>query len=393
MKKIAALFLPGKVRVRYADAADFLRVACVGFIGWYHIWQQSWLNPDLHILGHTVRFYPLVACGYMFVDLMLMLSGFLLMLGWLTGRSRNLRAFYTARAARILPSYLLCMAVMLFAWALPQGLYGTTKHMWTDVLSHLTFTHNLFRESYSFTHLNGALWTLAVEVQFYLIFPLLARAFEKKPAVTYISMVALGFLSRTYIGLFIENPDIYVNRLSAMLDVYANGMLAAWVFVKLRKTPRRVWRAWLSTALAILSAVLVYHILDAQLSRRGGETVHMGQMLRRYSLSLLGGVFLVCGSRSIQLLRKLFSNAVLRFLSGISFNFYIWHQFLSVRLKAWRIPHYEGENPNRAGLQPWQWQYTLCCFAAALITAIAITYLVEKPCAKWIKRALSRKET
>ena len=26
--------------------------ALVGFIGWDHIWQQSWLNPDLHIAGY-----------------------------------------------------------------------------------------------------------------------------------------------------------------------------------------------------------------------------------------------------------------------------------------------------------------------------------------------------
>ena len=392
MKKIKTLFLPGKIRPSYADAGDFLRVVCVGFIGWYHIWQQSWLNPDLHIAGHSLRFYPLVACGYMFVDLMLLLSGFLLMLGWLSGRSRNLRAFYTARAARILPSYLLCMAIMLFAFALPQRQYGTAKHMWTDILSHLTFTHNLFRDSYSFTKLNGALWTLAVEVQFYLIFPLLARLFEKKPALTYTCMVLLGFVSRTIISLTIEDMSIYVNRLSAMMDVYANGMLAAWAFVKLRKAPRKAWLAWLNTFFTILAAVLIYRLLDAQLSRRGGETVHMGQMLRRYPLSLLGGVFLVCGSRSILLLRRLFSNGLMRFLSGVSFNFYIWHQFLAVKLKAWRIPYYEGEDPHRAGLQPWQWQYTLCCFAAALITALLITYLVEKPCAKWIKRALSRKD-
>ena len=392
MERIRALFLPGKVKASYADAGDFLRVACVGFIGWCHIWQQSWLNPDLHIAGQTFRFYPLVACGYMFVDLMLLLSGFLLMLGWLSGRSRNLRSFYTARAARILPSYLLCMAIMLFAWALPQKLYGTDKHMWTDILSHLTFTHNLFRQSYSFTHLNGALWTLAVEVQFYLIFPLLARAFEKKPALTYLCMVAAAFLSRAIIALTIEDMSIYVNRLSAMLDVYANGMLAAWIFVKLKKAPRKAWRAWLNTLLTILAAVLIYHILDAQLSRRGGETVHMGQMLRRFPLSALGGVFLVCGSRSILILRRLFSNGIIRFLSGISFNFYIWHQFLAVRLKAWRIPRYEGVDPHLAGLMPWQWQYTLCCFAAAIITAVIITYLVEKPCAKRIKQLLSRKE-
>ena len=394
--KLKTLFLPGKVQANYADAGDFLRAACVGLIGWYHIWQQSWLNPDLHILGHSFRIYPIVACGYMFVDLMLLLSGFLLMLGWLDGRSRKLRSFYGARAARILPSYLLCMAVMfILAFTVPGNAYGSAKHLWTDILAHLSFTHNFFPESYSFTKLNGALWTLAVEVQFYLLFPLLARAFEKKPAWTYLGMVLVSFLSRAAIACVIEDTTIYVNRLSAMLDVYANGMLAACDYRKLVQKPARAWRAWLSTALTILSAVAVYHILNHQLTTRsGGEAVRLGQMLWRFPLSALGCVFLVCGSRSILLLRRLFSNRIIRFLSGISFNFYIWHQFLAVQLKKLRIPAYTGSTPNQDGQQPWQSRYTLCCFLAALIVAAAITYLVERPCAKLIKRRLSsRKDT
>ena len=115
-------------------------------------------------------------------------------------------------------------------------------------------------------------------------------------------------------------------------------------------------------------------------------------MLWRFPLSALGGVFLVCASRSIRLLRALLSNRLTRFLSGLSFNFYIWHQFLAVKLKAWRIPPYTGDAPNREGQQPWQNQYTLLCFLAALLCALLLTYLVEKPCARWIKRRLTARE-
>ena len=389
MHKLKSALLPAPVREDYADAADLLRVLCVGLIGWYHIWQQSWLNPNLTLGGHTLRLYPLVACGYMFVDLMLLLSGFLLMLGYLSGRSRDLRDFYVARAARILPSYLLCIAVMLFAVALPGKLYGTQRHLWTDLLSHLTFTHNLFPESYTYTKLNGALWTLAVEVQFYLIFPFLARAFCKDAARCYWAMVALAACSRIAIALLVSDSAIYVNRLPAMLDVYANGMLAACIYRRLSERPQRAAGAWLSTALAVASAALIYLILGRQLGRQGGENVRLGQMLWRFPLSALGGVFLVCASRSIRLLRALLSNRPVRFLSGLSFNFYIWHQFLAVQLKKWHIPPYTGDAPNREGQQPWQNQYTLLCFAAALLCAMLLTYLVEKPCARLIKRRLS----
>lgn len=387
------LFLPGNARADYADAGDFLRVACVLLIGWYHIWQQSWLNPDLHIFGATLRLYPIVACGYMFVDLMLLLSGFLLMLGYLSGRGRKLRSFYVARAGRILPSYLFCMAVMLLiALLVPGSGYGSGAHLRTDLLAHLSFTHNLFPESYSFTKLNGALWTLAVEVQFYLIFPFLARAFERDSACSYAGMAALGVLSRIAIAIFAKDTSLYINRLSAMLDVYANGMLAAMIFHRLQQRPQRAWQAWLSTLLTLLSAALIYAILNRQLGS-SGDGLRLGQLFWRFPLSALGSVFLVCGSRSIYGLRRLMSNRIVRFLSGISFNFYIWHQFLAVQLKKWRIPAYSGDMPNRDGQQPWQSRYTLLCFLAALLAAALLTYLLEKPCAKWIKRSLSsRKE-
>ena len=392
MRRIKALFLSAKVRADYADAGDFLRVVCVGLVGWFHIWQQSWQNPNLNLFGHTFRVFPLVACGYMFVDLMLLLSGFLLMLGWQSGRNRRARDFYTARAARILPSYLLCIAIMLFAFALPGRLYRSPGAMWKDLLAHLSFTHNFFYDTYLATPLNGVLWTLAVEVQFYLIFPLLARAFDRAPVRSWCCMVLLAMAVRLTIILFAEDSAIYFNRLTAMLDVYANGMLSARIYRRLAKKPQSARHAWLSTLLTILAMAGVYSILRAQYFRSGMENIRMGQMLWRFPLSALGCVFLVCGSRSIRLMRALFSNRVVRFLSGLSFNFYIWHQFLAVKLKEWRIPYYEGENPNQAGLQPWQNRYTLICFAAALALSLLITYLVERPCAHWIKRRCSSRK-
>ena len=51
--------------------------------------------------------------------------------------------------------------------------------MWKDILGHFTFTHNLTAEAYIGTKFPAVLWTLAVEVQFYLIAPLVCRCFAK----------------------------------------------------------------------------------------------------------------------------------------------------------------------------------------------------------------------
>lgn len=66
--KIDALrrpFAPGTYDRRYVPVADGFRVLCVLFVGWFHIWQQSWLNPMLEIGGLRLDLSGPVRAGYM----------------------------------------------------------------------------------------------------------------------------------------------------------------------------------------------------------------------------------------------------------------------------------------------------------------------------------------
>lgn len=373
----------------HAAAGDFLRVLCVGMIAWYHIWQQSWLSPTLELGGARLTLMPAVRAGYMFVDLMLMLSGFLLYLPYANGKERAPLAFYRRRALRILPSYWLCLIVML-AFALLAPDFKDGPGLARDLAAHLTFTHNLFYPSYVATRLNVVLWTLAVEVQFYLLLPALAPAFRKRPPACWLAMVGAALcFQRLWTGQMADTT-LFVNRLPNFLDVYANGMLAAHVYAKLAKRKkRRGLIAALGTAACLLGLWGIWRLLVGQASVYGYDLLRQGQLDRRFLFSACGALFLAGGSLSYGAVRRFFSNRVLRFLSGVSFNFYIWHQWLAVKLKEWRIPPYlAASDPNQAGEMPWQLHYTLICFAAALLAAVAATYLVEKPAARCGQRKL-----
>ena len=150
----------------------------------YHIWQQSWLSQRVSLLGLSTDFDFFTRSSYLFVDGMILLSGFLLYLPYArqtlegtpvpkTGR------FYLNRLLRIVPSYLAAVLLALVCFALPQGAYVTSGAMAKDVAAHLTFTFLFWPETYLYTPLNAALWTIAVEMQFYLLFPFLARAAQK----------------------------------------------------------------------------------------------------------------------------------------------------------------------------------------------------------------------
>lgn len=81
-------------------------------------------------------------------------------------------------------------------------------------------------------------------------------------------------------------------------------------------------------------------------------------------------------------------NRVMGWLAAVSMNYYLLHQNLAVHLKRLGVPPSVSAEPNRAGEQPWQLQYTLLCFGLSLLGAALITLLIEKPCAKVLKRCL-----
>ena len=370
----------------HAAAADLLRVACVAMVGWYHIWQQSWLTPVLALDSFRLDVYPYVRAGYMFVDLMLLLSGFLLYLPYADGRDVPAREFYRRRAARILPSYWLCLAVMLLL-AVTDPAFSDLPRLLKDLGAHLTFTHDLFRLSYTQSRLNVVLWTLAVEVQFYLVFPALAPVFRRHPLPCWLAMTGAALSFRLLWTAPMEDTTLFINRLPNMLDVYANGMLAAHLYVALaKKKQRRALIAALGTVACIAGIWGILRLVRDQSHIGDYNLLRLGQLERRWGLSACGALVLAGGSLSFAPVRRVLSNRFVRFLSGISFNFYIWHQWLAVKLKEWRIPPYLAEaNPNQAGEMPWQLHYTLLCFAAAIALAALITYLVEKPAARGIK--------
>ena len=369
-------------RPKNLAAADVLRVAAIALIGWYHFWQQSWLNPGFRVGEYYVNLQQMVRHGYMMVDLMLVLSGFLLALPHARARrdalpAPGVKSFYAKRFRRIVPSYLLGVLAVLFLYALPQGEYAAPRDALGDLLAHLTFTHNLFPDLLFSTPLLGVLWTVGVEVQFYILFPLIACLYRERPGLTCLVLTLMAATVRVWVW-HDGNTAYWVNQMPCMLDLFACGMAGAAVYVRYENRPIPEKRRWLMALGALLCFLCILQILYIQ-TTGDYEIMRREQLLWRLPLGLLGGGFLVCGCLAPASLSRLFGNPLTRFFAAISYNFYIWHQFLSTRLKAWRIPPYVSEHPNQSGEQPWQSLYMLFCFAAAIAVASAVTYLFEKP--------------
>ena len=394
---------------RYIKVLDGIRAIAILIIAWYHIWQQSWVQPikEVELLSvfhcNSINFDWLVRTGFEMVDMMLLLSGFCLFLPYARSMvygidEPNTKEFYKKRVARIVPSYLVAIVVALIV-AVSNGEYADSSEMWGDLLPHLFFGHTFWEQSYVYTKLNGVLWTLAVEVQFYLIFPLVAKLFKRWMCQTYFVMVAISWMFINW-GIVdrvpTEQRSMWINQLPAFLAVYANGMLAAFVVVKLtqifnqflegkedagrEKEKRQI--GYFFTLLLVISLFVYYKLMNELAYTEDGN---LWQIINRFEVSVVYAVFLVACVFAVPVVQKVFGNVVTRFLSGISFQLYIWHQFISLLLKNNHIPYWEGEQPpNMTGDQTWMWQYFLLCWIGAFLAAIVATYLIERPCAKWI---------
>ena len=418
---------------------DGLRVLMIAVVSWYHIWQQSWLYPDPGLssgvkkwlythLGFDASLIWLPATGYIWVDGTILLSVFLLYLPWAESRRKDTPMpsagdFYFRRAKRILPAYYFIMFCHLLVVALPWNQYGgSLPWMVKDVATHLTFTFTHYEETYIGTPLGGSAWTVAILVQGYLLFPLMARGVRKHPAIVLGGMLAVCFAYRSLVlwsaldqferFAIPPNYSMKVNQLINFLDVYVIGVLCATGFDYIRGTREarenrrrrsgpsrrnRYLRQGAMTLAFFLSLYALVRLLQVQV-RANEYELQAWQMTYRPLFALCFAGLIMTAPFALFPLRKLLGNPVTRFLAGISMNFYLIHQTVAVHLKyRLMLPwseHFLSEDflldgfyPNQVLDEAWQVKYAWLCFAVAFVMAVAVTYLIEKPAAKLFDRA------
>ncbi|MFF2511949.1 acyltransferase family protein [Streptomyces sp. NPDC058086] len=192
--------------------------------------------------------------GRLAVVFFLVLSGFSLAIsparnGWqLGGVSRFLRR----RAWRILPPYWAALALSLVvAWfAVPASHFGPPTG--TSVLVYGFVVQDIFTAPTP----NGAFWSIGVEAELYLVFPLLLLVRQRLGAVVLVAGVTLLVVAR---GLLAPNasPVEGVNWLTPNLaPVFVAGLVGAGIVVAPEKVRRLPWH-WLAALAASPVVALV----------------------------------------------------------------------------------------------------------------------------------------
>jgi peptidoglycan/LPS O-acetylase OafA/YrhL len=286
-------------------------------------------------------FYRLLANGEAGVSLFFTLSGFLLALPfWRSLRSgQRLPAttvYAARRAARILPAYYLALTVLIYAsgyWRFSEAL--------PDILLHYGFLFN-FTE-FSIFSINPPFWTLAVELQFYAVLPVIFWAIrglgESRAVGTIMTLCVVAYCANyaliQSVSAIVDWPldprlawirpsgAVLTHSILAHLPHFLIGVLAGPLCIKLqraggggnsliRRTSEAVFWCALVAVIAILGTELE-DMIDIPYGRYVFPVV---------PLLLAAAMVAAPNSRAAAACLEGFP---LRRLGVISYGIYIWH--------------------------------------------------------------------
>lgn len=337
------------------DAIDGLRGIAIALVVAYHC-----------TLVYGVRFGAfdaLARTGFLGVELFFALSGFCMLYPYARARFAGTAppswsTYASRRAMKIVPSYLLALGVFTVL-AAPR--YDDRGALVAALLAHVAFVHPFFPQH--FQAISAPLWTIGIEVQFYVLFPLVCGLFVRRPLTGFSLLVVVAGGYRLLLdALRLDTTFFPTSQVLAFLDVFAAGMLAAYVVAWYRSGAARVpERAMTLTALVTAALALAGLTLLAQSSVLTNDADFFTWHARwRLSLAALLFVLVTTSSLAFPSWRRVLANPVLVFLALISYNLYLWHLEVLVHANDLHVALPLG-------------------VAAAIAVAAAVTYGVERP--------------
>lgn len=223
---------------KHIDKIDFLRGIAILLVFLYH--SQLCLYPSFSIqygINHIIQlrdtkttflFLSPINYGWSGVSLFLIISGYLIHRGFLNNpKGFAIKKFYIKRFCRIYPPYIL---VLFFVVLTTSGFfYFFTRKGFIDVISHVLLVYNLKDSTYY--SINPSFWSLAMEVQLYLLYPIFLLIRNKVGIVrTFFILFCFTILLNLTSGLlpdYIHNSVSYKSSAITNWPIWAIGALIA----------------------------------------------------------------------------------------------------------------------------------------------------------------------
>jgi len=314
--------------------------------------------------------------GYIGVDVFFVISGFLItqiLMGDFAAGRFSITRFYQRRIARILPALFVILAFVLLIAPLVLVLPGDIAEADRSVAAASGFVSNIYfwsQVSYFARAAESQLllhtWSLGVEEQFYIFYPLLLVALHRLPRRWLIVTLAV-------IGLLSLGAGLFIHPRFPTSDFYL--------------LPFRAWELLLGALVGLGAFPTFGPRLRTTLALGGAGITAAGMLLLAAwlpfpsPLALVPGIgtALIIGYGEGTIVSRALSLRPVRWIGQISYSLYLWHWPLITLYRQ-----LTGDVLD--------WRETLMLVAASVVAAATSFYVVERPSQRLL-RALPASRT
>ena len=275
--------------------------------------------------------------GQFGVHLFFTLSGFILALPFVTGRP-SLKKYYKRRLTRLEPPYLLALTIcFLFAPSLVWHYLGGLFY------GHILIFHY-------FNPLNAPLWSLEIEIEFYLLLPLLATLFLVRDVtrrrLTIMAAIVLSMLIESH---FANTIGYFPRTLGGVMQFFLVGFLFADVYVNDWHQQPSKHAAWDAVFVASAATFLV-----------------AGQASWFFNVLPVIGFLTFCAAFRGPVFSRFLANMYVATIGGMAYSIYLLHFPLMALLAR--------HTPLNIAI------FSLILIGASLLAGLAFFVLIERPC-------------
>lgn len=273
---------------------DGLRFICFFFVFMVH----SFVTDDVAINNNPVHIFLkkyLFAGGQLGVNMFFVLSGFLITYLLISEREIsgkiNVKNFYIRRVLRIWPLYFFCVFFGFIIFPLFKSMFGEVPNETAQPIYYFFFASNfdLMRSGGADSSMLNILWSVSIEEQFYLFWPLVVMLVNKKRL--WIVLLLIIIASNIFRYIYRDRFGIELHTFSAANDLGMGCITACLALQKsrLRDLLTKNNKAlYIAAHVVFLTLFVAYHQVDI------GSAEFIKRILFSISFALV--IFLQCFS-------------------------------------------------------------------------------------------------
>lgn len=314
----------------------------------------------------SVYDFGILRGGFLGVDVFFVLSGYFITKIIQSGLEKekfNLFEFYINRIKRIIPALYVMLALSMIASyyiLLPEAIIKYSQ----SLINALFFNSNhYFLSEDSYTSQSSIFkpllhtWSLAIEWQFYLIFPFafmaLFKIFKSSILTPFLIIAIISFTYSVYAAS--NFPDLAFYTLTTRTWELLIGSISA-VFLSKRNSPKNDYINSMISFAGLMMIISSIVMLNDGIKHPSFLTL----------IPTIGTILIITHSTKNTLTNKILSTRAFVFVGVISYSLYLWHQPI---FSFFRI--YHGEKITTGVF--------FCLLLATLLVSCISYYVIEKP--------------